>query len=59
MVNNMDEWFEEVCWICEKGKLVHNDERTGHDNPGFICKECEDSRIKTEKMLERAMIGDQ
>ena len=41
-------WFYEVCWICEKEKLVHNDMSTSHENPGFICSKCE--RLNSENL---------
>lgn len=34
-------WFYEICWICGKEKLVHNDMSSTHDNPTFICERCE------------------
>lgn len=37
-------WFEEVCWICNKIKTVHVDERTTLEDPGFICSKCEEYR---------------
>ena len=39
-----DEYFEEVCHLCGRVKMVHDDMMTGLDNPGFICKECEETR---------------
>ena len=36
-----DEWFYEVCWICGKEKLVHNDMNSSYVNPTFICQKCE------------------
>lgn len=51
MVNQKDdEWFEEICWICQNIKLVHNDEKTSLEDPGFICEECENKR--NERMRE-------
>ena len=35
------DWFYEVCWICGKEKLVHNDMNSDLGNPAFICKKCE------------------
>lgn len=34
----MDEYFEEVCWMCRKVKMVHDDCRSSYD---FICMDCE------------------
>ena len=39
-----EEYFEEKCSLCGKGKMIHNDMMTPYDNPGFICKECEEAR---------------
>ena len=46
-----DEWFEEICWICEKEKLVHLDERATLVDPGFICRKCEENRQDFEKFM--------
>jgi len=57
-MNNDDEYFEEMCWICGQVKLVHDDERTNLGNPGFICKECEDERNDYEKFM-KDVFGDE
>ena len=51
-----EEWFEEVCWLCRKAKLVHSDECTTYADPGFICKECEDKRKKHNEMCRSHII---
>lgn len=34
-------WFYEVCWVCGKEKLAHNDMSSSYENPTFICQKCE------------------
>lgn len=41
-------WFYEVCWICGKEKLVHNDMSTSYEDPAFICSKCE--KINSENL---------
>ena len=52
-------WFNEICWICGKEKLVHDDVKTSLNDPGFICEDCENDRNRSEDMLERVMFGDE
>ena len=39
-----EEYFEEICGLCGKCKMVHDDPLTNLGNPGFVCKECEEKR---------------
>lgn len=50
-------WFEKRCWICNKVKMVHDDERCTFDDPEFVCEECELARKRSEKLLQRHLIG--
>jgi len=50
-----DEWFEEVCWVCDKVKLVHDDERATLIDPAFICEDCEEERKSFELFMENML----
>lgn len=39
-----DGWFEEVCGVCRRVRIVHDDPETNLDNPGFICLKCQEDR---------------
>ena len=58
-LNFVDEWFEEVCWVCEKVKLVHDDERATMIDPGFICKKCEEERTDFESFMKDMFYEDE
>ena len=45
---NKVEEFEEVCHLCGRVKLVHDDMMTNLGDPGFICQECE---VRRDRVL--------
>ena len=45
-----NKWFGEVCWVCCKVKMVHNDEQCTLVDPGFICEKCELTRNDYENL---------
>jgi len=55
----VDRCFEEVCWVCNKVKFVHDDIKTTFADPGFICQECEEKRKSFEKFMKGMLYEDE
>ena len=45
MLDSGEDSFKEICGVCGKWKIVHDDPMAiNHDDPEFICNECEEKR---------------